>query len=168
MKNYIIALIVLFTGICSQAQTKVGTIDAEFILGQLPEITSVEENMKTYNTELQTELQKTITTYEGLIAAYQESNTSLSEEDRTAKENEIIGLENDIKNFRQKASVLLQMRRNELTKPLYDKIDVAMKQVITEKNYTQIINSSANALAYAHPDHDITDAVLGKLGISVP
>ncbi len=91
----------------------------------------------------------------------------MSDEDRNTKENEIISLENDIKNFRQKASVLLQMRRNELTQPLYDKIDAAMKEVVTEQKYTQIINASANALAFSDPAYDITDAVLAKLGITV-
>ncbi len=151
-----------------QAQTKVGTIDVEFILSQLPEISTVDESMKEYNTSLQEELQKTVTKYEDLIADYQSTSTTLSEEDRKAKETEIIGLENDIKNFRQKASVLMNMRRNELTNPLYDKIDVAMKEVIAEQKYTQVINTSSNALAFASPEYDITNAVLLKLGITAP
>ncbi len=168
MKKYILIFLVVLTGMSSKAQTKVGTIDAEFILAQLPEISTVEEGLKTYNTELQGELQKTIKSYEELIADYQATNATLTEEAKATKENEIIGVENEIKNFRQKASVLLQMKRNELTQPLYAKIDTAMKQVIAEQKYTQIINASANALAYADPAYDITDAVLGKLGITVP
>ncbi|QED36326.1 OmpH family outer membrane protein [Antarcticibacterium arcticum] len=167
MKKYILIFLVFLTGMSTQAQTKVGTIDAEFILSQLPEITTVEEGLKNYNTELQGELQKTIKSYEDQIADYQATNATLSDEDKATKENEIIALENDIKNFRQKASVLLQMRRNELTQPLYVKIDAAMKEVIAEQKYTQIINASANALAFADPAYDITDAVLGKLGIKV-
>lgn len=168
MKKYILIFLVVLTGMNTQAQTKVGTIDAEYILAQLPEISTVEEGMKTYNSELQEELQKTVKSYEELIADYQATNTTLTDEQKATKENEIIGVENEIKNFRQKASVLLQMKRNELTQPLYAKIDAAMKLVITEQKYTQIINASANALAYADPAYDITDAVLGKLGIQVP
>lgn len=167
MKKYLLLLAVLLIGFNSQAQTKVGTIDADYILGQLPEIATVEEGLKTYNTELQDELQTTIKKYEDQVADYQATTETMTEDDRNKKENEIINLENDIKNFRQKASVLLQMRRNELTQPLYDKIDGAMKQVINEQNYTQIINASANALAFSDPEYDITDAVLEKLGITV-
>lgn len=167
MKKYILILLVL-TGVTTQAQTKVGTIDVEFILSQLPEITTVDEGMKEYNTSLQEELQKTVTKYEDLIADYQATSTTLSEEERKAKETEIIGLENDIKNFRQKASVLMNIKRNELTNPLYDKIDAAMKEVIDEQKYTQVINTSSNALAFASPEYDITDAVLLKFGITVP
>lgn len=167
MKKLILILALVFSGIFVQAQTKVGTIDAEYILAQLPEITEVEQGLKTYNEELQEDVQNSIKEYEALIEEYQANSENFTEEEKQEKETEIVNLENDIKNFRQKASVLMQMRRNELTEPLYAKIDEAMKAVISEQNFTQVLNSSANGLAYADPDYDITDAVLAKLGISV-
>ncbi len=168
MKKYLLIILFAIPFLHIQAQSKVGTIDAEYILSQMPEIAGVDESLKSYNTELQTELQKTAKTYEELIADYQATNTTLTPEDKLAKENAIISIENDIQSFRQKASVLIQLRQNELTKPLYEKIDVAMKQVIAELKYTQIINASANSLAYSDPAYDITDAVLKKMGITVP
>lgn len=167
MKNIILALVILISGTSLKAQTKVGTIDADFILKQMPEMVQVEEGMKTYNTELQDNLQSTVKQYEELIAAYQTTVDTINEEEKQSKENEIITLENEIKNFRQKASVLMQMRNNELTQPLYLKIDEAMKAIIAEQNYTQILNTSANGLAYADEKYDITDAVIKKLGITV-
>lgn len=167
MRNLFLALLFLFSAVHVHSQTKVGVIDAEYILAQLPEIKTVEDGLKTYNTELQDELQNSIKKYEELIKDYQATNTTLPEDEKVAKENEIIGMENDIQNYRQKATVLMQLRRNELTKPLYEKIDGAMKQVIAEQKYTQIINANANSLAYADPEYDITDAVLAKLGIKV-
>lgn len=168
MKKIVLIFLFAFTVVNVHAQTKVGVIDADYILAQMPEIKTVDDGLKTYNTELQAELQNTIKKYEELIKDYQATSTTLPEDDRIAKENEIISMENDIQNYRQKAGVLLQLRRNELTQPLYEKIDAAMKQVIAEQNYTQIINASANALAYADPKFDITDAVLAKMGITVP
>lgn len=166
MKKYLLLFAFLLGGISMQAQSKVGTIDVNYILGQLPEINSVEEGLKKYNAELQEELQKTIKKYEDLVTDYQATNATLSEEEKKTKENEIVSLENDIRNFRQKASVLLEMRRNELTQPLYEKIDGAMQQVIQDLKYTQVINVNANALAYGDPAFDITDDVLTQLGIT--
>ncbi|MGM1055067.1 MAG: OmpH family outer membrane protein [Bacteroidota bacterium] len=167
MKNIILVLAILITGTSLHAQTKVGTIDADFILQQMPEMVQVQEDMKTYNTELQENLQSTIKSYEELIAAYQAAVDTFSEEEKQSKEDEIIALENEIKNFRQKASVLMQIRNNELTQPLYMKIDEAMKAIIAEQGYTQILNTSANGLAYADEKYDITDAVMKKLGITI-
>lgn len=168
MKKIVLLLLFAFVAVNLQAQSKVGTIDAEYILSQMPEIKTVDAGLKTYNTELQEELQKTVKKYEELIKDYQATNTTIAKEEKTAKENEIMTLENDIQNYRQRASVLMQLRQNELTKPLYEKIDVAMKQVVAEQKYTQIINSNANSLAFADPNFDITDAVLAKMGIAVP
>lgn len=167
MKKFILALAVVLSTTCLQAQTKVGTIDADYILGQMPEISKVEEGLKTYNTELQAELQNTIKKYEELVDAYKANSTTYEEVEKTSKESEIMEVENDIKNFRQKASVLIQIKRNELTKPFYLKIDEAMNAVISAQGFTQIFNSSINGLAYADPKFDITDAVLEKLGIGV-
>ncbi|TVZ27447.1 periplasmic chaperone for outer membrane proteins Skp [Gillisia sp. Hel_I_86] len=168
MKNTLLALALFITSLSVQSQTKVGTIDAEFIMSQMPEIAAVEEGLKTYNTKLQEDLQTTITKYEDLVASYQTNSTTFTEEEKKSKESEIISIENDIKNFRQKASVLMQVRRNELTQPLYVKIDEAMKMIIATEKYTQIFNTSVNGLAYSDEKYDITDAVMKKLGIELP
>lgn len=167
MKKYLIALSFVFLSISVFAQSKVGTIDADYILNQMPQMAEVNEGLKTYNTELQTELENNVSRYETLVKTYQANSTTLSEEERTTKETEIINLENDIKNFRQKASVMMQLRRNELTTPLYQKINEAMLEVIQEENYTQIFHSGGNDLAFSAQEFDITLKVLGKLGIEV-
>lgn len=165
MKKLIAIISITLLSFSSFGQSKIGTIDAEYILAQLPEIAQVNEGMKSYNEELQKELETTITKYETQVKEYQENSTTLTEEDRQKKESEIISLENDIKNFRQKASVMMQMKRNELTQPLYEKINVAMQEVIKEGNYTHIFHAGGNALAFAEAESDITEKVLKKLGI---
>ncbi len=167
MKNLLFAFSFTLLSIGAFAQTKVGTIDADYILNQLPEMAQVNEGMKAYNTELQKDLETTIANYETLVKDYQENNSTYTEEEKKTKEGEIIGLENDIKSFRQKAGVMMQMKRNELTQPLYEKINTAMLQVIQEENYTQILHAGGNALAFAAEEYDITKKVLAKLGITV-
>ncbi len=168
MKNVLVALAILISSFSLQAQSKVGTIDAEFILSQMPEISSVEEGIKTYNNKLQEDLQTTIKKYEEMVASYQTNSATFTDEEKAAKESEIISVENDIKNFRQKASALMQIRRNELTQPLYMKMDAAMKTIIEKEKYTQVFNTSINGMAYADEKYDITEAVMKNLGIEMP
>jgi len=155
------------TGLFTQAQTKVGTIDAEYILANMPEMAYVEQGMQTYSATLQSQMEGNVKKYDSLIAAYKTNSATFTEEQLQSKQQEIMGIENDLKTFKQKAMVMMQMKRSELTQPLYEKIDAAMKEVIAAQKYTQIINSSTNSLAYADPKFDITDAVLSKLGITV-
>ena len=167
MKKYLLVLSFTFLSLTAFAQSKIGTIDADYILNQLPEMAQVNEGLKTYNEDLQKELESNVTKYETLVKDYQANSTTFSEEDRKTKESEIMGLENDIKGFRQKASLMMQMKRNELTKALYEKINAAMLQVIQEENYTQIFHAGGNSLAYSAEEFDITMKVLDKLGIVV-
>lgn len=167
MKNLFLVLAVIFSGSIAQAQTKVGTIDAEYILQQMPEMEQVKEGITAYNKQLQDTLQGDIKQYEALVAEYQKNNTTYTEEEKVAKETEIIALENDIKNFRQKASVLIQIRNNELAKPLYMKIDEAMQAVIKEGGFTHIWNGTATGLAFADARFDITETVMAKMGLTV-
>lgn len=167
MKKLTVLVCFVLLSFSTFAQTKVGTIDADYILNQLPEMTGVNEGLKTYNKDLQKDMESTITNYETLIKDYQENNSTFTEEEKKQKENEIIALENEIKGFRQKATVMMQMKRNELTQPLYEKINAAMLQVIQEENYTHILHAGGNALAFASEANDITQKVMEKLGVTV-
>ena len=79
-----------------------------------------------------------------------------------------IELENQIKQFRQRAQLMMQMRRNELTNPLYKKIDAAMRAVIDEEGFTQILHAGGNSLAFSAEKYDITEKVMTKMGIEIP
>ncbi|MCG9971051.1 OmpH family outer membrane protein [Christiangramia crocea] len=165
MKHISLGILLLFITFSANAQSKIGTIDAEYILSQMPENVAVNKGLETYNKELQTELEKSIKEYETLVKDYQDTNADLTEEIKKEKESKIIELENEIKGFRQKASVMMQMKKNELTGPLYEKIDKAMQQVIAEEGFTQIFHAGASGLAFSRVEDDITLKVMDILGI---
>ncbi len=167
MKKFVLLFSFALLSFSTFAQSKVGTIDAEYIVSKMPEMTQVNEGLKSYNDELQTNLQDSIAKYETLVQDYQANNSTFAEEEKQAKENQIIGLENEIKGFRQKASLMMQMKRNELTEPLYQKINAAMLEVVQEDNFTQIFHAGGNALAFSAEGYDITEKVLKKLGVEV-
>ena len=166
--RHLIAIIALaLVGFSAQAQSKIGTIDADYILAQLPEFESVNKGLEAYNLELQQDLDSTLTKYETLGKVYQDSSSTWSEEERKTKASDLMSLEKDITSFRQKASVLLQVKRNELTKPLYEKINKAMIAVIQKEGFTQVLHIGSTALAYSAEGSDITVKVLKELGIKV-
>ncbi|MCB7480974.1 OmpH family outer membrane protein [Christiangramia sediminis] len=165
MRQVILGILLMFIAFSGNAQSKIGTIDADYILSQMPENTEVNKSLETYNTELQGDLKANIQEYETLVKDYQDTNEDLDEEARKEKETKIIELENDIKSFRQKASVMMQVKRNELTGPLYQKIDKAMQEVIAAEGFTQIFLSGATGLAFSRAEDDITLKVMDKLGI---
>ncbi len=154
--------------IFASAQTKVGTIDTDYILSQMPEMESVNKGLETYDKELQQDFQANVKQYDTLVKTYQANAESLAAEARQESESKIIELENQIKQFRQRAQLMMQMRRNELTNPLYKKIDAAMRAVIDEEGFTQILHAGGNSLAFSAEKYDITEKVMTKMGIEIP
>jgi outer membrane protein len=154
--------------IFASAQTKVGTIDTDYILSQMPEMEAVNKGLETYDKELQKDFQANVKQYDTLVKTYQANAESLAADARQESESKIIELENQIKQFRQRAQLMMQMRRNELTNPLYKKIDAAMRAVIDEEGFTQILHAGGNSLAFSAEKYDITEKVMTKMGIEIP
>ena len=59
-------------------------------------------------------------------------------------------------------------KRQELVKPIQDKIFDAMQEVALKKNYTFVFDKANQSnLVYADPKMDISDVVLKEMGITV-
>ena len=166
MKKLQLLFIALLFGFQLIAQSKVGTIDVDYILSKMPELEQIGADVNTYSTDLENQLQVKITEYQSLIVVYQENEAGYNETDKKAKQDEIIAIENDIKQFQQNSASLIQIRQNELLGPLYQKIGVALNSVAEAGKYTQIFTID-NSIAYLDPNYDITITVMEILGLPI-
>lgn len=148
------------------AQSKVGTIDIEYILSKMPELVQVGVDVKTYSDELDNLLQVKYTKYQVLINVYQENETGYTDADKKTKQDEIIDLENEMQQFQQNSSTLIQIRQNELLRPLYMKIREALNVVSNEEKFTQVFTVD-NTIVYLDTNFDITNTVMKKIGLPV-
>ncbi len=148
------------------AQSKVGTIDIEYILSKMPELVQVGVDVKTYSDELDNLLQVKYTKYQVLINVYQENETGYTDADKKTKQDEIIDLENEMQQFQQNSSTLIQIRQNELLRPLYMKISEALNVVSNEEKFTQVFTVD-NTIVYLDTNFDITNTVMKKIGLPV-
>jgi outer membrane protein len=166
MKQFQLTLLVFFVGFQLFAQSKVGTIDVDYIISKMPELTQVSEAVKVYSSDLENQLQVKITKYQSIIKVYQENEATYNETDLKAKQDEIITLENEIKQFQQNSSSMIQIKQNELLGPLYQKIGEAMNTIAAEGKFTQILTID-NSIAYLDPNYDITLTVMEKMGLPI-
>ena len=166
-KNTLIAVIVMFVGSLGLAQTKVGPVDINLVLSKMTEMKQVQDNVQAYTKELDSSLQVKLNEYKTLVEDYQKNVAGFDDATKKTKEQSIVTLENDIQKFRQNGATLLQLRQEELMRPLYEKIGKMVEQVAKEMNYTQILTFDGNHLAYYDINHDISKAVLAKMGIKL-
>jgi len=162
----IIKLFFLFVSISSFAQSKVGTIDIDFIISKMPEITTVQTQLDDYKKELDLDFNKNMDAYNALIKEYKENEVTFTIAVKKQKQDEIITAENDLGKFQQNGTKLISIRRDALLQPLYKKIGDALGKVAKEKSYTQVLQINEN-LVYLDNELDLTIQVLKELGVEI-
>ena len=159
-------ILFLFICVSGMAQTKVGTIDVDYIISKLPELTTIQTQMVSYGKELDNELQTKLTNYDNEVKAYQTGEAGFTEAQKQEKQTAILGLEDDINKFQQNGNQLVQLKRDELLRPSYQKIGASLQKIAKSNGYTQVLQTN-NTLVYVDPAFDLTRLVLADLGIKI-
>jgi outer membrane protein len=156
---------ILFIGFTSNAQTKVGTIDSQYVITRMPQFNLVNERIKSYGAKLDSINNKKIDEYDVKVKAFNAVSKTLSDADKKTKYAELGSLNQDLAKFRQNGTKMMQLRKDEFMRPLYKKVADVTAEVAKEKGYTQILTTTGNEFAYIDEKFDITQLVLAKLGI---
>ncbi|WP_116695470.1 OmpH family outer membrane protein [Marixanthomonas spongiae] len=161
-----LSILALFISITAFSQTKVGTIDVDYVVSKMPELETVNKEVEEYTSKLDADLQKKVTDYKEKIEAYKTSEATLTIAQKKEKQQELAAAENDIAKFQQTGNSLIGIKRDDEMRPLYTKIGDALEKVAKAQGYTQILQTDAS-LVYLDDKYDITLAVLKELGITV-
>lgn len=158
---------VLFIGLTTFAQGKVGTVDVEYILSNMPEMKDVQDNLSKYGGQLDVDLQKKLDKYKTLAEEYKAGEATFTDEQKRAKQVALRELDTEIGKFQQNGAKLMEIKQQEFLNPLYKKIGIALEKIAKNENYTQVLQSS-NDVVYLDPDYDLTVKILTELGIKIP
>lgn len=161
----LLAFVAFFSA--AQAQTlKIGHIDSNEIMSIMPEKLTVENKLKEFETQLETELRAMMTEYQTKITDYQNNLATMSNLIKASKEKEITDLQTRIQDFQQNADAEFGNKRVELLTPVIDKVKKAIDEVGKENKYTYIIDSATGVLLHTGPDaDDVTKLVKTKLNL---
>jgi len=165
MKKHFLIVAFLFTTVVS-AQTKVGTINTDYIVSKMPEFKEVQKKLETYGKTLDDGFKEKLDEYQAKVKDYSEKESTYTDALKALKQKDIIKLEEDIQKLRTNSNKLLQVRQDELLRPLYNKIGVEVEKVVKAEAFTHVFNEN-NSIIYIDPKFDITIKVMKNLGISV-
>lgn len=157
---------ILFIGLSAFSQGKVGGVDIDFILSNMPEMTTVQEQLETYANQMDADLNKKIDTYKTLAEAYKEGELEFTIAQRKEKQNQLINLESDIQKFQQNGAKLMDIKQKEFLQPLYNKISVALEKVAKAQGYTQVMQTTVD-MVYLDPNYNLTVPILTEMGITL-
>ena len=95
-----------------------------------------------------------------------EEQGTISPKDLELQSQKLKEEEEKIGKYEQEVYAKLTQKREELYKPLLEKVNNAMKDVATENGFTMVFDLSSNMVLYGDPSLDVTKLVKTKLGIN--
>ncbi len=167
MKKIIITVFLFFALVAAHAQ-KFAYVDSQYILDNLPEYTEAQAQLDEISAQWQKEIETKFAEIDKMYQDYQAQAVLLPEDMKKKKEQEIVDKEKEAKNLQRQRFGQdgdLMKKRQELVKPIQEKVYNAIQEIATNNNYAVIFDKAgALTILFSNPKFDISDEVLDNLG----
>lgn len=168
MKKYILAIFALLLLSNISIAQKWAYVETEYILANIPEYKSAQEELDRISIEWQKEIEAYYAEIDKLYKAYQAEEILLPEDVKQQRQDEIMKKEKEAKELqKQKFGVdgELFKKRQELVKPIQDKVYTAIKEMAERTNYAAIFDKSSDlTMLYTNERYNKSDDILEALG----
>lgn len=167
MKKLLVA-VVLFFGMlsASQAQTKIGYIDADDLLQSMPEAAKADQELRLYQDELGNTYQDLVKELQDQDSIFVRDSAKMTASMKEIKRGELMKKLQRVQSWQQESQELYQAKAQEKIAPIRQKAMDAIKAVAKEKGYAYVLDS--NTLIVSPPGDDLLPLVRTKLGIKAP
>ena len=151
------------------AAQKYGHLNFGNLISEIPETEAADKELEAYQKQL-------VAKGEEMAAAFQQNytkllqdvqNGTLSPQEQQTKEAELQKTQQSILQYEQEVIQKVNVKRDELLKPIVEKAQQAINDVAKEGGYLLIFDTSIfNAVLFAQESQDVMSQVKAKLGIN--
>ncbi len=145
-------------------------IDSKYILEKLIEYKDAQTKLDNQSKAWQTEIDGQMSDVDKMYKSYQAERAMLSDEMRRKREDEITVKEKGARDLQKKRFGYegdLFKKRQELVKPIQDRVYTAVQKMAASKSYDIVLDKAGGvSLFYANPTLDKSDEVLKQLGVN--
>jgi len=164
----VIAFFILSSiGLFSQQGTKVGYIDSQSILTQLPEAIKAQGDVQAVIDKIKGQIDSIGQAYQTTLADYQKQANLMTETKKKDAQQKIMNMEKDYNDLRAKldANGEVAILNRKLMSPIIDKIKAAVEETAKQAGVQLVLEKSEQlqVVWYAEPTMDLTFKVLDKL-----
>ena len=168
MKKIIFISCFLLIAFISNAQ-RYAVIDSKYILEKLTEYKESQTKLDQFSNQWQQEIEKKQADLDKMYKDYDAEQVMLSDELKKKREDELYNREKEVRDLQKKRFGFegdLFKKRQELIKPIQDKVYIAIQKLAIERSYDFILDKSEGiTVIFADPKLDRSDDVLRNLGV---
>ena len=167
VKFVIISIVLLLLSTGSVFAQKIGFINSQQVLASYKEAQDAQERLDKINKEWEAEAREMQTQLQEMNDQLQSQSLLLSEERQQEKAQEIQALYVKAQQYQAEKwgqTGEFYKKQDEVMKPVFDKINSAIKLVGEEERFDYIFDTVAGNIVYASPSQtDLTDLVIEEL-----
>jgi len=152
---------------CTLQAQKFGHVNTAALMDLMPEVDKADQILQAFQEGLQKGGEAKAASLQADYNKYVEdmNNGVLSKMQQAERENAMAKAQDDIDAYQKQVQLQVLQKREELLKPILDKIDDAIKAEGKEGGYTFIFDSSVSGLLYVPQGDDLLEAIKKRLGV---
>ena len=141
--------------------------DTDVIIVAMPEYRVAQETLQKAYQKSQQAVQNMTADYQQKLGTYQQQQAMLSQDRRSARETELMQLQQNIQNMAARQEQQLQEQEVNLMNPIQEKVQVAIDEIATARGLDLVIRAPGLLYANEKTVVDITEELAKKLGVAV-
>lgn len=165
---YLLVGMILFTGF-AQAQ-RYAVIDTRYILDKMQEYKDAQKKLDQFSEQWQREIDSKQSELDKMYRSFDAEQVLLSDELKKKREDELFNKEKELRDLQKKRFGFegdLFKKRQELVKPIQDKVYNAIQKLAVARQYDFILDKSEGiTVIFSDPKLDRSDDVLKELGVN--
>ena len=166
-KSYLLSLLMTCAVVTMGISQKYAYINSTELLLGMPQVKAADSQLETYQKSLISKGESMVKAFEAeynkyVTAAQGGTLTGLQMQQR---ESALGQQQQEIQKYEQEVQLLIGTKRDELYKPILDKVKAVVEQVGKDSGYTMIFDRSVGGIIFAIDADNIMSEVKTKLGI---
>lgn len=168
MKTLLLGTFITIFSFSALYSQKYAYVDTEYILDNIPEYIDAQNQLDELAEDYQREIEAAYDDVDRLQKAFQAESVLMPEDVRERRQEELAALRLEVKELQNQRFGIdgdLFLKREELVKPIQEKIFNSIEEIATEKNYAFVFDKAGSlTILYVNAKFDISDAVLDDVG----
>jgi len=169
MKKSLLIICVLWMGIMPSWAQKYGHLNYGNVLTLMPEVKQADAQLEAFQKELVSKGERMAVEFRGNVAKFMTEQQSgiLSPKEQQTKREALEKEQVAIEAYEQEIQRQVNLKREELLKPLTDKLDKAIAAVAKANGFTLVFDTGAfNAVLFGDESIDLFPMVKKELGVN--
>ena len=168
MKRLAIFTLCIFLSVFAFAQ-RYAIVDTKYILDKMPEYKQAQTKLDEFSVQWQKEIDTKQSALDKIYQEYQAEQVMLSAELRKKREDELFVREKEVRDLQRQRFGFegdLFRKRQELVKPVQDRVYNAIQKIAAARLYDFILDKSEGiTVIFADPKLDKSEDILRELGV---